>query len=48
MDTRRGLDITEILGWILMITIGILSGFLLREYFKKRKRGGRRRQGKKS
>jgi hypothetical protein len=48
MDTRKGLDIYEVLGWMLMIAIGVLSGFLLREYLRKRKRGGKKRQGKKS
>lgn len=50
METRKGLDIFEVLGWILALVVGILSGLLIREWMEKRrkKRGGKRRQVKKS
>lgn len=48
METRKGWEIDEVLKVILAIVVGILSGFLLREYLrKKKKRGGRKRQVKK-
>jgi hypothetical protein len=48
METRKGWDVDEVLKAILAVVVGILSGFLLHEYLrKKKKRGGSKRQVKK-